>query len=217
MSGQPAGFKTAGGLTDGGIVTGNFFDKYGSRNPIVRHLMKGFGDSLETLVSRTGATAIHEVGCGEGYWSIRWANRGMQVKGSDFSAQVIDVAKRNAAAQGAAVQFHAASVHDLTAPADSAELVVCCEVLEHLEEPERALGSLARLASPWLIVSVPREPIWSLMNMARGKYWISLGNTPGHVQKWSATAFVAMLQEQVDVIAVEKPMPWTMALCRRRA
>ena len=42
--------------------------------------------------------------------------------------------------------------------ADSAELVVCCEVLEHLEHPEAALATLASLARPWLIASVPREP-----------------------------------------------------------
>jgi len=27
-------------------------------------------------------------------------------------------------------------------------------------------------------VSVPREPLWRMLNMARGAYWKSLGNTP---------------------------------------
>jgi hypothetical protein len=29
---------------------------------------------------------------------------------------------------------------------------------------------------------VPREPIWRIGNMARGRYLGDLGNTPGHIQ-----------------------------------
>ena len=50
---------------------------------------------------------------------------------------------------------------------DAAELVVCCEVLEHLPDPEAALATLAGLARPWLLVSVPREPLWRALNLAR--------------------------------------------------
>lgn len=207
-------FVVAGGIKESGIVTGNVFDKYGSRNPIVRYLMGGFYRSLEELVEMTSAHTIHEVGCGEGYWTTRWAARGIRAKGSDFSEQVIAVAKENSQRQRTSAQFRVASIYDLQPPADAAELVVCCEVLEHLEEPARALQVLAKLASPWLIVSVPREPIWSAMNMARGKYWSQLGNTPGHIQKWSRTAFLDLLSNQVRIIAVRTPLPWTMALCR---
>jgi hypothetical protein len=89
-------------------------------------------------------------------------------------------------------------------------------VLEHLADPVRALGVLARLAQPHLIVSVPREPLWRLLNVARGRYWPALGNTPGHLQHWSARRFLALLEDQLEVREVRLPLPWTMALCRRR-
>jgi SAM-dependent methyltransferase len=209
-------FLTAQGALEDGVVIGNHFDKYGSRNPIVRKLMGGFAGALEGLVARTGARSIHEVGCGEGYWTLHWARKGYAVRGSDFSAQVIDVARTNGARDKSPAEFRVASVYDLAAPPDSAPLVICCEVLEHVEEPRRALERLCEIASPWLIVSVPREPLWRAMNMARGRYWSALGNTPGHIQHWSRASFCKLLADYVEPVEVRSPLPWTMVLCRRR-
>jgi SAM-dependent methyltransferase len=209
-------FVVAQGAREDGVVVGNLFDKYGSRNPIVRKLMSGFGAALEDLVARTGVRGIHEVGCGEGYWTLHWAKQGFAVRGSDFSAQVIDVARANGARAGSTAEFRVASVYELAVPEDSAPLVVCCEVLEHLEEPRRALERLREIAAPWLIVSVPREPLWRAMNMARGRYWSDLGNTPGHLQHWSRSALLKLLADYVDPVEVRSPLPWTMVLCRRR-
>jgi trans-aconitate methyltransferase len=209
-------FMVASGMEEDGVLAGNLYDKYGSRNPIVRWLMRGFADSLEALVDETGARAIHEVGCGEGHWTLTWAARHISARGSDFSSQVIELARSNAARQRVDAAFKVANVYDLRRPADAAELVVCCEVLEHLEEPERALAVLHELATPWLIASVPREPVWSAMNMARGKYWSSLGNTPGHIQRWNTREFVNLLARTFDIVSVRRPLPWTMVLCRRR-
>lgn len=204
------------GRSEDGIVVGNTYDKYGTKNPIARYLVNGFSRSLEALVERTGARTIHEVGCGEGYWVLRWQQAGWQVRGSDFSTTAIELACANAREAGVDPAFRVASVYDLSPPADAAELVVCCEVMEHLEEPERALSVLAKLASPHLIVSVPREPVWSWMNMARGKYWHDFGNTPGHIQRWSRRRYLDLLSRYVDIVEVRTPLPWTMALCRSR-
>jgi hypothetical protein len=42
--------KIAGGISENGIVVGNTCDKYGSRNPLVRKIMRGFGANLMELV-----------------------------------------------------------------------------------------------------------------------------------------------------------------------
>lgn len=204
------------GRREDGIVVGNTYDKYGTRNPIARYLVNGFSRSLEALVERTGAGDIHEVGCGEGYWVLRWQRADRRVRGSDFSTQAIELARTNAREAGVDPELRVASIYDLSSPEDAAELVVCCEVMEHLEEPERALSVLAKLASPHLIVSVPREPGWSWMNLARGKYWRDFGNTPGHIQRWSKRRYLELLSKYVDIVEVRTPLPWTMALCRRR-
>jgi 2-polyprenyl-3-methyl-5-hydroxy-6-metoxy-1,4-benzoquinol methylase len=112
------------------------------------------------------------------------------------------------------IDFRVASIYDLVPERDAAELVVCCEVLEHLDDPGMAMAMLSKLARSYLLVSVPREPVWRVLNMARGKYLGSFGNTPGHIQHWSRKGFLKMLEEHVDILKVLTPFPWTVALCR---
>lgn len=210
--------KISGGLRENGIVVGNAYDKYGSGNPVVRWIMAGFESALSELVAQAAPTTIHEVGCGEGHWVLRWASQGMKARGSDFSSQAIELARENAADQGLSSDlFEVRGIETLQAGRDGADLVVCCEVLEHLEDPVVGLQALQRVTEKYLIVSVPREPLWHVLNMARGKYWSSLGNTPGHVQHWSKRGFLRLVSAHFQVVAVRSPLPWTMLLCRPRS
>jgi 2-polyprenyl-3-methyl-5-hydroxy-6-metoxy-1,4-benzoquinol methylase len=196
---------------------GNIHDKYASRNPITRRLMGRFLADLDDLVGRTGATDAHEVGCGEGELAIRLADRGLRVRGTDAFPQVLEEARGRARAAGAAIDFEAVPAEQLDPGRHSAELIVCCEVLEHLEDPELALEVLAGLARPWMIASVPREPLWRVLNVARLQYVGDLGNTPGHLNHWSKRDFVRFLTSRFEVIEVRSPAPWTMALVRSPA
>ncbi|HEX2466721.1 MAG TPA: class I SAM-dependent methyltransferase [Solirubrobacterales bacterium] len=195
---------------------GNVYDKYASRNPIERRLVGRFLTDLDGMVGRTGAREAHEVGCGEGELALRLAGGGLRVRGSDVSAEVIAHARERATAAGLEVDYQAAPIQALEAARDAAELIVCCEVLEHLDDPRRALSVLVALARPWLVVSVPREPIWRALNLARLKYVRELGNTPGHLNHWSRRGFLELLEGELEVVEVRSPLPWTMALCRVR-
>lgn len=208
--------KLAKGITENGVIIGNKFDKYGSRNPIVRKLMKGFESAFFDLVHKVNPQEVHEVGCGEGYWTLQLYSKGINVRGSDFSQSVIELARENAAQSNVPASiFKVQDIYSLDPTIDRAELVVCCEVLEHLEFPEKALQVLASLANPHVILSVPREPIWSILNMVRGKYWSSLGNTPGHLNRWSQTAFVDFVSQYFTIQAIHTPLPWTMLWATR--
>lgn len=198
------------------IPVGNHYPKYHTKNPIARWLVNGFLDSFRELSRSTDARDALEVGCGEGHLSAILAGDGRSVRGIDISPAIIEQARSHPDNRTNGARFEVGSVYDLSADSDAAELVVCCEVMEHLEDPDRALSILARLARPYLLVSVPREPIWRMLNMARGRYLGDLGNTPGHVQHWSQRRFLDLLSRHVDVIAVRTPLPWTMALCRAR-
>jgi len=209
--------KVAGGLKEGGVVIGNTYDKYGSRNPIVRMMMEGYESSLNELEGIANPETIHEVGCGEGYWTLKWLEKGIDTRGSDFSNIVIDMAQSNARDRKLPHEnFVVRDIYKLDPISDKANLVVCCQVLEHLERPEEALSALKRIASPYLIVCVPREPLWSFLNMARGKYWDVWGNTPGHVQRWSKKGFVKLVSRYFDVVNINIPVPWTMLLCKQK-
>ena len=193
---------------------GNVYDKYSTLHPIERRLVSGFLAELGELVERTGAREAHEVGCGEGELALRLAARGLRVRGSDAFAEVIGEARRRAAVAGAEVDYEVRPVEELEPERDAAELVLCCEVLEHLEDPDGALDVLAALGRPWVIVSVPREPLWRALNLCRLKYVRDLGNTPGHLGHWSRGGFLRFLDRRLQVVEVRSPLPWTMVLCR---
>lgn len=192
---------------------GNYYDKYGTRNPIARALMRGFLSSFDELLARCDAATALEVGCGEGELSIRAARKGLRVSGFDIAEEAVEEARRRTAAAGAAVDLRCGSIFDLDRERDRADVVICCEVMEHLDDPRQALDRLHAVCGLHLIVSVPREPIWRILNLARGKYIADLGNTPGHVQHWSRGAFLRLLRTRFDVVEVRSPLPWTMALC----
>jgi 2-polyprenyl-3-methyl-5-hydroxy-6-metoxy-1,4-benzoquinol methylase len=193
---------------------GNVYDKYGTSNPVARRLMAGFMGQLDELVERTGAKEAHEVGCGEGELAIRLARRGIRMRGTDAFPQVLEEARSRAAAAEVEIDFEAVPVEELEPDRHGAELIVCCEVLEHLEDPERALDVLAGLARPWLLASVPREPLWRALNLARFSYVGELGNTPGHLNHGSKRDFVRFLTRRFAVTELRSPTPWTMVLCR---
>jgi len=209
--------KMAGGFKENGVVVGNTYDKYKSANPCERLLVNGFVSAMTDLVDKIKPASIHEVGCGEGYWTLKWLEQGIAARGSDFSSSVIAIARANASSRTLSVAaFKVCSIYDLDPAMDSAHLVVCCEVLEHLKRLDDALQVVTALARPYLILSVPREPLWRAMNVARGKYWINSGNTPGHVQSWSRRQFLALVSRYCEVLEVRSPIPWTILLCRRR-
>lgn len=209
--------KISGGLQENGIAVGNAYDKYGSRNPFVRWIMKGFSATLSRLVEKVNPGTIHEIGCGEGYWVLHWNRQGIEARGSDFSEKVINLARDNAKDEGVSpIVFNQSSIYDVKSGRDSADLIVCCEVLEHLERPEAGLAALMGVATDYVILSVPREPIWRGLNIVRGKYLASLGNTPGHIQHWSTVKFTDLVVRYFDIVEVQTPLPWTMLLCRQK-
>lgn len=191
-------------------------EKYQSTNPISRALVSNFLSTLMDLVAKTQAKEAHEIGCGEGQLTGLLARAGLSVRGCDLSPSSLQVAIAETARAKLQIAYAQKSIYDLSHEEDSAELVLCCEVLEHLTDPEAALRTLIGITHRFLIVSVPREPIWHLLNMARGKYLTALGNTPGHYNHWSKRDFVRFVGSKAEVLEVRAPLPWTIVLCRPR-
>ena len=195
------------------VPTGNTYDKYGSTNPVVRRLMAGFESTLDELFTRAAPESVLDVGCGEGVLTEQWAERlgDRQVLGLDLSDPKLrgEWARR----QRPNLAFMEGDLDQrLPFEDDAFDLAAAIEVLEHVPRPEHTVAEMARVARRHLLVSVPREPLWRGLNIARGAYLRDLGNTPGHVNHWSRRSFVALLSRVGTVLEVRSPFPWTMLL-----
>jgi 2-polyprenyl-3-methyl-5-hydroxy-6-metoxy-1,4-benzoquinol methylase len=199
-------------MTSANIV-GNVYDKYGTRNPIARKLMDGFLAAVSELYMKVRPARVLEVGCGEG----RLAHHLISLEHAPEQFDACDLSlDKLAPGLDPRIHFSAADVYRLPYQSRQFDLVVCCEVLEHLQVPERGLAELARVTSGWLLVSTPREPLWRLLNLARGHYLSDWGNTPGHVQHFSRSQLLRLLATQVAPVEVRTPLPWTLVLGRKR-
>ena len=193
------------------VPTGNTYDKYGSQNPVVRRLMAGFERSLDELWHMASPGSILDVGCGEGVLTSEWAERlEGRIVGIDLPDPKLEAEWQKR--QRPNLEYRAEEATSLSFAEDEFDMATAIEVLEHVPEPEATVAEMARVAKRWVLVSVPREPIWRMTNMARGAYWKSLGNTPGHVNHWSKVSFVSMLSRHGKVEEVRTPFPWTMVL-----
>ncbi len=199
-----------------GTVTGNTFDKYGSSNPVVRRLMTGFHAQLDELFTQAAPTSILDVGCGEGVLTHEWAGRlnGGRIVGIDLDDPQLHEQWKTRTAPN--LDYQVMKAESLPFAADEFDMATAIEVLEHVPDPAETLAEMARCANRWILVSVPREPIWRGTNIARGAYWKTLGNTPGHVNHWSSNAFGKLLSTYGEVVELRRPFPWTMALVRVR-
>ena len=196
------------------VPTGNTFDKYGSSSAVVRRLMSGFDRSLSELIERAAPESILDVGCGEGALTFRWAQRlgDGTVVGLDLPDPKLEAEWR--AHRRANLRFVTGRADELPFAAGEFDLVAAVETLEHVPDPQRTLAEMARVATRHLLVSVPWEPVWRVLNLARGAYVERLGNTPGHVNHWSRRGAQCLLARHGELVELRAPFPWTMALVR---
>jgi len=194
-------------------VLGNVYDKYSTQNPVAKFLFQNFLQTVEELVQGIAADSVLEVGCGEGHLSQLLKNwlRPSRICAVDLVPDLFASRHRQTS-----VDFLCQSAYQLGFRETSFDLVVGAEVLEHLEDPRKALKEIQRVAGRYVLLSVPREPLWRAMNLARFAYWCHLGNTPGHLQHWSSAGFLNLVSACFEVLEVRKPLPWTVLLAVKK-
>ena len=196
------------------VPTGNTFDKYGSTNPVVRRLMSGFEGTLGALFTQAAPESVLDVGCGEGVLTHQWAQAlgERRIVGIDLEDPKLQAEWETR--RRANLEYRTMLAENMPFADDEFDMACAIEVLEHVPDPAHTVAEMARVARRHLLVSVPREPLWRMLNMARGAYLSDLGNTPGHVNHWSKRSFVRLLSQHGEVAEKRSPFPWTMLLVR---
>ena len=185
-----------------------FTDKYTKKRIIGKFLVANFFKIIEKNIP-TDIKNVVEVGCGAGYSTQElksFLNPGVKFSACDIDPELVLLAKK----RNPDVSCEVGSIYKLPYLDHSFDLVICLEVVEHLEDPEGALSELARISNKYVIISTPNEPLWRILNVLRGKYWRHFGNTPGHINHWSKSGLRKLVFKYFDIIAVKNPIPWTV-------
>lgn len=184
------------------------YRKYNAKNPLQHYLLERF---LKTVIRQ--ARIIHpksilEAGCGEGFILERLykANIGQKNVGIDFSDAAISLAKK----ERPHLDIRKGDICRLPFKDNSFDLVLCCEVLEHLKDPKKALSELHRISGKYVILSVPNEPWFKLANFLRGKNVSRFGNDIEHINHWSGDSFEAFAGTKFTIFTRKHPFPWTV-------
>lgn len=125
---------------------------------------------------------ILEVGCGDGALSgVLHAGLRLPVNGVDTSTAGLELARQMFAKHCYTGEFRQVSGYDTGFAQASFELVVCSDVIEHVDDPLEMLCEIQRVLTPggWLIVTTPLRFSEQPMD-------------PLHVQEWFAGEFAAL-------------------------
>ena len=187
----------------------HYMGKYKNPNPLAQLLTRRFFNTVQGMLQTLPpGQHILEVGCGPGESTRRLLPmlQNHSLEASEFEQRLVDYNLRH----GFPVTLSQESVYAMHRPDQSFDCVLLLEVLEHLTDYEKALQEIFRVSRRTVILSVPNEPLWRTLNFARGKYWSNWGNTPGHLNHWSAGAFTTLVAKYGRIVSVQTPTPWTL-------
>jgi 2-polyprenyl-3-methyl-5-hydroxy-6-metoxy-1,4-benzoquinol methylase len=187
--------------------------KFRSRNPVVSGLIDRFYSTLRALVFSLEPTpeSVLDAGCGEGETVARLADcLPRRVTGVDVRQDCVEFTRDRLPWADVSCQ----SVYELAFDDQAFDLVLCLEVLEHLDAPADALSELCRVTRRDVILSVPREPWFRIGSLVRGKHISRLGNHPEHIQSWDRRGFEEFLASRVEIVSLITAFPWLIAHCR---
>ena len=187
--------------------------KHQNNNPISKFFLDNFKTLLLSKVKNLKPESILDVGAGEGFTleMFRQNKIGKKLEGIEYMDEAIEFGK----------QFHPkvkikkGDIYKLPYKDNSFDVIICTEVLEHLDDPIRALQELRRVTKKYVILSVPNEPLFTIQRFLRGKNMIKLGDHPEHIQHWSSDKFEKFVRVQMMIKDVSTPLPWTMITAKK--
>lgn len=188
--------------------------EYQSRNPISKYLLSRFYASLgDILKSLNPQSKVLEVGCGAGESStrIRQMLKDQSFEASDYDDRYV----QKLLELSLPYKITRESVYSLQRRDNEFDCLIMLEVLEHLKDVDRALSELFRVSSKYVIISVPFEPVWRMLNLARLKYLKDLGNTPGHINYWNPSSIKELISKYGAVTKIKITVPWIICLAEK--
>jgi len=132
---------------------------------------------IRALAARIAALApsaatVLEVAPGPGFLSIELAKRRLRVRAVDISKTFVEIARRNASAEGVEARFDLGNAAALPVEDATVDFVVCRAAFKNFAEPVKALEEMRRVLRPGgtaLLVDMRRDaPVPELQRYVDG-------------------------------------------------
>ena len=190
--------------------------KYKSKNFVKRHFVKKFLEEVGKVVEEKGVEEVVDVGCGEGQTIkyLRSNTLGLKFIGFDLWEKAVKESRR----ENPGVDFIVGDIYevDKLLGKGRVDLVMCLEVLEHLEEPGKAMEAMGRVDSVGYLFSVPNEPFFRVGNLVMLKNVTRFGNDVDHRQKWSKGEFYKFVSRYFKVRKILISSFWTIVYAEKK-
>lgn len=189
------------------------YEKNTTKNPLSKFFLDNFYTVLIDELWALKPESILDAGCGEGFTLARLkkARIGKKHEGIEYLDDAIQLGKK----LHPEITIKKATIYKLPYKANSFDVVLCTEVLEHLEKPEQALLELKRVTKKYLVLSVPNEPLFTIQRILRGKNVLKLGAHPEHIQHWSSSSFKKFIGRHITIQTSRTPLPWTLVVATK--
>ena len=120
-----------------------------------------------------------EIGCGSGETLAYLRSLGWNVTGLEVDPRAVEVA------QARGLSVHAGQMAEAAFPDASFDVVVMVHVIEHVHDPRRLLGEVARVLAPGGLLRMLTPNTESLAHRRFGASWVSL-DAPRHLHLFNA-------------------------------
>lgn len=172
------------------------------------NLFKPGGASRLPVEFKDVSGKILDVGCGAGAFTglLKRNKPDLEIYGVDISKKAIEIAKKDFPD----VSFSVASAYRLPFPDNFFDAAVMKCVLEHLEDPDKALAELRRALKPGGL-------FWSITPLEGDRFVLSppqrlTWKYHGHLQRFSRASLLSLLGR--NGFKVERYYFWGFLLCQ---
>lgn len=189
--------------------------KHLSKNLILQSLLRKFNHDVANIASSCHPKQILDVGCGEGFTTYEIAKvlPNANITAIDIDDSKLEFARQYKKSQD--ITYMKGDIYDLSMFSKHADLIICTEVLEHLNNYTSALANLALASKKYIMISVPNEPWFRMANALRFKYISRFGNSPQHVNNWTKKGFLYLLSSHFKIIQYKTSSFWNIALVQQ--
>jgi 2-polyprenyl-6-hydroxyphenyl methylase/3-demethylubiquinone-9 3-methyltransferase len=132
---------------------------------------------FDPIVGDWSRKRVLDLGCGGGFMAEAMAARGATVTGIDPATAAIDAARLHSGASGVAIDYLVASGEALPFAAATFDVVVCVDVLEHIEAWDLVVAEVRRVLRPrglFLFDTINRNPLAAFVIVTIGENVIRL-------------------------------------------